>query len=394
MAIVASIVGAALALTLVGVWLAPQLAVHRWAGQGLAGRDLHDVAHDARTSVLQAGGVIVVAATIVGAAVQFASTQRTADRAIQLQARGQTRDTFSEAITRLGANSNDQAVQLGAIYTLGQLSSESHAYRLAVLNVLAAYVKEHDQYAPEPMYRGGPFPPVRYLSLTGEDSEPISNAVEAALSVLREVGTSNMQGLRLDFTDASLDFADLEGLTAPGATFDNAHMNFATVTHSYLNVALFQPARLHGAKLSDSCLRATRFGLKTEPQQLVSDMQSAVLERVDAREADFRFVNLAKAYFGGADLSGALFDHADLAGANLSHTNLSGATFLHSDLRGVSFVGATGLTSQALTGDELDPATRLPKLRATPTTIGPDARVACSGPFGRETPLTPMARGR
>jgi uncharacterized protein YjbI with pentapeptide repeats len=391
-AVVTSIVGLALAATLIGAWLAPRTTARRWAARGLTGRDLHDVAHDARTAFLQAGGVIAVAATIVGAAIQFASSQRTANRTLQLQARGQTRDTFSEAIAKLGTN--DEAVQLGAIYTLGQLIGESHAYRVAVLNVLAAYVKEHNQYPPEAPYQGGPFPPVKYLSVQGENSPPLDNAAKAALGELREAGTRDMQGIRLDFTGASLDDADLEGLTAPEAEFEGAHINSATLTHTYLNFAYFNPARLHWTNLSDSCLRGTTFGMKTEPEQVYSDMQSAILERVDARNAAFRFVNLSGADFSGADLSQAVFDHADLQGANLSYTKLAETTLLDSNLRGADLTGSTGLTISALANDRLDSATQLPALQRTAMSPSADQRAACSGPFGRKTPLSILAHGR
>jgi hypothetical protein len=361
---------------------------------GAVGGDLHDVAHDARTSVLQAGGVVAVAATIVGAALQFTSTQRTADQTIALQSRGQTRNTFQEAISRLGSDANDQAVQLGAVYTLGQLADESHAYQIAVLNILAAYVREHDEYPREPPYRGGPFPLTKVLTLKGEGDGPRTDAVEAALRVLKTEGTADLQGLVLDFTGTNLDDAELEGLTAPGANFEEAHVFFATLTHSYLNLATFDPARMQGTDLSDSCLRKARFGEKTEPQQVISDMKYAYLNRVDAREAVFRFVDMSGAAFADADLAGAVFDHDNLEGANLSHANLAGTRFLDSNLERANLDGASGLTRSQLAAGTTSPGTVLPRFDQGATTEGTDPRPACAGPFTQQTPLPSNVKGR
>jgi uncharacterized protein YjbI with pentapeptide repeats len=168
------------------------------------------------------------------------------------------------------------------------------------------------------------------------------------------------------------------------------------MAHSYLNLAGFRPARMDHTDLSDSCAHYTNFGLVTKPQQVISDMREADLNRVDAYRAAFVYVDLSGATFIQANLTDVTLHDVSLRGANLTGAVVDGATFFHVDLRGADLSGVQGLTAADLRASLTDATTRLPANSLTTVTHSPGARTrpACAGPFGYETPIPSFAAGR
>jgi hypothetical protein len=72
---------------------------------------------------------------------------------LRLSREGQVTDRFTRAVEQLG--SDDVAVGVGGIYALGRIAEESGTERAAIADTLAAYVRKHAPWPPEP---DSPFP--------------------------------------------------------------------------------------------------------------------------------------------------------------------------------------------------------------------------------------------
>lgn len=92
---------------------------------------------------------------IVGGVVLVSNwrTQRAATAAIQAAQHGPMTDRWVSAVKLLASagapdrSSGQQGIEarLGAIYLIEQIAKESSVYRVAALELLAAYVREHSQ---------------------------------------------------------------------------------------------------------------------------------------------------------------------------------------------------------------------------------------------------------
>jgi hypothetical protein len=71
-----------------------------------------------------------------------------------------------------------------------------------------------------------------------------------------------------------------------------------------------------------------------------ADLRGAVLQHLDLRGKDFRWVHAAGAVFAGSLLNGANLSHADLRGADLRDACLRGAILTGAELAGADFTGA------------------------------------------------------
>lgn len=136
--------------------------------------------NDVRTTILQAIAGLAVLAGAVIAFQQFTedrrqatATQRQAIAAQELTRQGQIGERFSRAVEQLGSKSID--VRLGGLYELEQLAlqgepeqptrpqTKAPARRLTIVEVVAAYVREHAQ-TPAITKEANKCPPPRPLS--------------------------------------------------------------------------------------------------------------------------------------------------------------------------------------------------------------------------------------
>ena len=138
----------------------------------------------------------------------------------------------------------------------------------------------------------------------------------------------------LDFSDANLRGADLQGVN-------------------------LWNANLSGADLRDASLRfATLWGARLTYAELNrADIRGAYLQGVNLTEAQLRDANLSGADLQGvnltdANLSGAQLHGANLRGADLTDANLSGAHLHNANLRGTDLTGTIGIASISNVGTE------------------------------------------
>ena len=244
---------------------------------------------------------------------------------------GQLADRYGRAIEQLGSDKLD--VRIGGIYALERVARDSTRDHPTVIEVLAAFVREHSReiWPPEASDEPRADAPVR---TTRPD-------VQAAVTV---IGRRNHQN---DRQPVNLDDSNLT----------RANLTDARLIGTNLNRANFTGARLTRADLTDANLIGANFS-------------SAWLMGANFTRADFSGAILGDANLTGADLTDARFTAAPLVpstfvglvigvGATLSGANLTGATLIRADLTGADLTGVR-LTGADLTGALWPPGAVVP----------------------------------
>jgi hypothetical protein len=227
--------------------------------------------NDLRSTALQAIGGLAVLAGAVLAFQQFTADRQQATATQELTRQGQASERFTRAIDQLGSDRRE--VRLGGIYGLEQIAQQAPENRLAMTEILVAYL--HDTSTRRPASRTAqppdptqPFEPLRVRA----------PEVQAALTVLVR--------RRPLVTDPVLDLRDLD---------------------------------LRGAEVSGQIVLVNnRFGIRE------GDLQRADLRGTDLRRASFFGLYLAGADFRGADLRGADFQQVDPGGGDPSNDSYPG----------------------------------------------------------------------
>ncbi len=129
-------------VAVVGVFLWVAVTEPSWLldTSGLKGSDLAKARNDFRGITLTAlGGLVLIVGAIVGVL-----NLRQTSRILELQRRGHVTERFSRAIEQLGQSTPDKVdVRIGAIYALEQIARDSAELHWPIMEVLAAYLREH-----------------------------------------------------------------------------------------------------------------------------------------------------------------------------------------------------------------------------------------------------------
>jgi len=235
---------------------------------------------------------------IVGVAGFWANVRNT-NKTTALALQGQVTDRYTKAIEQLGSKEMD--VRMGGIYALERIARDSARDYSTVMEVLAAFVREHslEQWPLPAIYEPAAELPERR---TRPD-------VQAALTVI------GRQGIRIDpLTDLPQEI----------------NLNHANLARAELSGADLTYADLRDANLASAALRS-------------ADLTGARLARADLTGADLADANLTAASLASADLTGADLREAALRRANLRGANLAGA-----DLRDVDLTGAFRASDDAV----------------------------------------------
>ena len=287
---------------------------------------------------------------------------------------GQAADRFARAAAELGSGKLD--VRLGGIYALERVAHDSPEHHPAVMDVLAAFVREHSRarWSPLPRYRQ----PARHL---GRTTLPDVQAAITAIGrrgaghdrQLVNLGYADLPGAHLtrasltygNLAYANLAHADLTSADLTGADLTGADLTGADLTGVRLTGAILRGADLIRANLTRANLAtAGRFGHAAHTGLLGADLTYANLTGANLKGADLTGANLPGADLTGADLTGAIFKGADLTRAKLTRANLTredltGAGLFRANLPGADLTGANltradftraGLTGADLTG--------------------------------------------
>ncbi len=217
------------------------------------------------TLVTMLAGAAVAAGTVV-AALNFRETRRQNRESSELQRRGQVTERFSKAVEQLGDDKMD--IRVGGIYGLEQIARDSPDLHWPIVEVLAAFIREHAKRV-----------------VPGGTTGQVTSDTQAALTVLGrrdpsrdpiwdrgrlELGRTNLQ-------EADLEWAELQGAILPGVNL--------------------RGAKLQGAKLNEANLQEANLG---EANLQSADLSGANLQGADLANAKLQRVNLAQANLQGA----------------------------------------------------------------------------------------------
>jgi len=290
----------------------------------LGGRDCEcrRATGDARADWGQRLTSIASLLTVVVAVAALLYSNASTRRQLDIAERGQVTDRFAKSIELLGRRgSGNLDVRVGAIYALERIMRDSPADRIAVLQVLSAFVRAH---ARRTSSRPAPVP-------TNEAREATQPAdVQAALTTLgRRWPPTQDDELMIDISDTSLQGADLEDAILPGvglvrADLSDSYGSRANLENAALDWVVLNRAHLSGANLNaammfrGSLVEADLGGADLRHAHMAeADLRRASLAGADLRDADLSRANLSRAQLTGAQLTGADLHDADLRGADL-----------------------------------------------------------------------------
>jgi uncharacterized protein YjbI with pentapeptide repeats len=276
----------------------------------------------------------------LGAGLLAAGALWFAARKFTLPREEQVTDRYTKAIDQLGSDKLD--VRIGGIYALERVARDSLRDHPTVMEVLAAFIREHSREqgpsaesgAELPQWTTRPDVQAAVTAIGRRNSEYDRQSVNLSGSQLLGADLTGA-----DLTSADLTSADLTGADLTGADLTAVHLTSARLTGADLTAAHLTRADLTGADLSGAHLSGT------------------VLRGADLTGAHLTDADLTSAHLFGADLSGAHLTRAHLTrahltGAHLYRANLSNASLIGADLYGADLTDAD-LTRAYLTGADL-----------------------------------------
>ena len=277
--------------------------------------------NDVRTTLLQAVGGLVLFSGAVAAwrqlrlgREQLMASQQQAQRNEEIARSAQITERFTRAIDQLGSNEMD--VRVGGIYALERIAKDSNEDHGPVMEVLAAFLREHSPRNQTTDSGRGEESPIR-----------IRADIQAAATVL---------GRRRIENDLPRRPIDLREVDLAGANLHRANLSNTNFEGATLRSADFVLADLGGGLLKGTDLREATF--------LLTNLERAWLERANLQGVDLSTTKLHRATLSGANLQGAvlgaLLQSADMTEASLTDANLRGADLRGADLRGANLQGA------------------------------------------------------
>jgi len=293
-------------LILIPVWLEPSLsgadlsAVHSGQQRVALQQAQGQLQNTVRSTLLQGlGGILLVAGAIA------------TWRQVRISREGQITDRLTHAIDQLGDDKVD--IRIGAIYALERLAKDSAADRLAIGEILAAFIRTHASWPAGHASHPDPHP-------TPNVAEPMLWLTDRAPDVRTAVLVLGRQPRDPDDLRLALRRVDLRRTNFYHGTFIN-------ISLADSNLASCYAVGVHWEKCSffNTDLRKTRL---TQAMLDRSDFRRAHLQDADLAEASMREVNLSETSLQGANLSGADLRDSNLTGADLRGSDLSGANLL------------------------------------------------------------------
>jgi hypothetical protein len=250
-------------------------------GRGAAwldGSTLHGLTPSQRASevdtmrgyLIQVGAGVIAAGALLYTALNF-----------QLSREGHVTDRYTKAIEQLGSDRLD--VRLGAIYALERIMIDSARDHPTIVEVLAAFVREHASAAAPSTDPGS--------SAQAEERPRPATDTQAALTVLgrRPAGRTERGPVNLadaNLTGANLTGASLIGAHLPGARLPGASLAKANLTGANLTGTNLSRANLSRANLIDASLFAANLAY--------ADLAEANLTRAELVDANLTGVDLPK----------------------------------------------------------------------------------------------------
>ena len=249
-------------------------------------------------------------------------------------------ERFMRAVDQLGHPALD--VRLGGIYSLERLARESSENHAPIVEILAAYVREHAPWPARASGRAGNGARPGTGGHAGDARTRPPTDVQAALTVLgrRVLAQDTDAPISLAHTalaGATLTGAHLERALLSGANLEGADLFKANLAAADLEGASLRGAGLLLANLNDTVL----WGANVEGARLYgANLEGAALKGANMKDAGLTGANLKDAGLHGAVLTRADLTSANLEGAGLEGANLEGANLQGANLRGAVLLNA------------------------------------------------------
>jgi uncharacterized protein YjbI with pentapeptide repeats len=378
-------------VTILALLLGP---VTSWTGGSavhhLNGKEKADAINGVRQTLLQAAAGTAALTVLVFTGLTFT-----------LNRKGQVTDRYTKAIGLLASGKLDE--RIGGIYALEHIMLESERDHETVVQVLAAFVREHAAIGttrpalwidPPPKTDSdqafrqlGP-PADIQTALTVLGRRPTRKEVQRLDLRRSNLRRAVLRGARLeeaDLDEVHLEGADLTGPHLEGATLLRAHLKGAALRGAHLQHADLDQAHLEGADLTGADLgNATLYAAHLERAELVhahlqdARLVEAHLEHARLREAHLEHADLIRAHLEHASLYGAYLRHANLGGAYLTSVNMNGAhlerAFMdETHLEEADLTQTVGLTFGQIENVYVDAQTKLPAHLQVDPDNGPSA---------------------
>jgi uncharacterized protein YjbI with pentapeptide repeats len=247
-------------------------------------------------------------------------------------------ERFMRAVDQLGHPALD--VRLGGIYSLERLARESPENHAPIIEILAAYVREHAPWPARGSARAGNG---ARPGVHGGDPRPRPPTdVQAAVTVLGRRIREQDTDAPISLTHTALAGATLTGAHLERALLSGANLEGADLFKANLGAADLEGASLRGAGLLLANLNDTvLWGANVEGARLYgANLEGAALKGANLKDAGLTGANLKDAGLHGAVLTGADLTGANLEGAGLEGANLEGANLQGANLRGAVLLNA------------------------------------------------------
>jgi len=230
------------------------------------------------------------------------------EKSIQITNEVQIADRFSHAVEQLGTYKLE--VQLGGIFTLEKIASESEKDHWIIMEILTAYVREN-----APVIGDAHDSDHQNNIENDRDSfkqKRLATNIQAILSVIgrrKWLAEEVEQNHFLNLRKTNLKYADLKGAWLIGANFRGTNL---------------EKANLMGANLAGAFL--------VEANLKHANLLNANLEGADLRKANFEGTKLT-----GVNFQGANFTSANIKGADLSESLLKEVNFINGRLNEIKY---------------------------------------------------------
>ncbi|MEU1398403.1 pentapeptide repeat-containing protein [Micromonospora zamorensis] len=285
-------------------------------------------------------------------------------RTFRLSRRGQLTDRYSNATAQLA--SEKQTERLAGIYALEHVMAESARDHGAVVDILAAFIRERrplvdtggdripeDSDGSDKAYKSAKaerFPADVQAALTvlgRRPRRPEQHGVDLRNSDLAgaDLSRSYFPNLAVEFTvlsGADLSGAELTGLVANNAVLRDANLRNARLANAQLREVVGHGAALDGARLGAADFRNSGFiEISAEGADLRGAvMDYAVFDDSNMGKCDMREASLISTKLRHVNLSHARLTNANLSAAQIQQSNLLGADVRNADFDRVGMEGA------------------------------------------------------
>ena len=143
----------------------------------------------------------------------------------------------------------------------------------------------------------------------------LSHAKGASKANLADADLTRAELIEADLAGAILDYANLSGVRARDAHFEEAYLRKAVLHGANVENAHFDGCNLEGCDLSRAVARGVYL---TDADLTNADLSNTYLESARLQRAVFRNARLEETFLGGAELEGVDWEHARFDSVQLS----------------------------------------------------------------------------